>query len=107
MHAVTVPELARLLDAEPDTQLLDVREPSEYAEAELPGAVELPYREVRARAAGRARPRRGRSTRSARAARGRRSPRACSRGSGFDARPTLGGGVRDVVAERARLVESR
>jgi rhodanese-related sulfurtransferase len=26
---------------------------------------------------------------------------------GFDARPTLGGGVRDVVQERERLVESR
>src|SRR5262249_40381887 len=43
----TVAELARLLDAQPDAQVLDVREPSEYEEAELEGAVQLPYRKLR------------------------------------------------------------
>ena len=48
-QTVTVAELARLLDEEPDTQVLDVREATEHEEARLPGAVELPYREVRVR----------------------------------------------------------
>src|SRR4051794_16807919 len=103
---VTVAELARLLDREPDTQVLDVREPTEYAEAELPGALQLPYREVRVA------PPAGLDT--ARpvytiCASGPRATLAASllARAGFDVRPTLGGGVRDVVAERDRLVESR
>ena len=101
MQAVTVPELARLLDAEPETQLLDVREPSEREEARLPRAIELPYREVR-------------SAPPAGLDRGRPVYTLCASGpratlaasllvrAGFEARPTIGGGVRDVVAERER-----
>ena len=69
---VTVPELARLLEADPGLQVLDVRE-----DAERDGATRdpVPPRSAPrpARSTGR-----GPCTRSARAARARPSPRACS-----------------------------
>ena len=39
---VSVDELAQLLAAEPATRLIDVREPDEYADAHVPGAVLVP-----------------------------------------------------------------
>src|SRR5262245_25275006 len=103
-QTVTVPKLAQLLDAEPETQVLDVREPSEREEARLRGAVEAPYRELRALAPAALDPARPVYTICA------SGPRATLGASllvrlGLDARPALGGGVRDLVAERARLVE--
>ena len=105
-QTVTVPELARLLDAEPDTQVLDVREPSEREEARLPGAIELPYRDVRFAPPAQLDPARPVYTICASGPRATLAASLLAR-MGFDARPTLGGGVRDVVQERDRLVESR
>jgi glyoxylase-like metal-dependent hydrolase (beta-lactamase superfamily II)/rhodanese-related sulfurtransferase len=48
---VTPPELARRLDAERDLVVLDVREPSEWAEGHVPGARHVPMREVTRRIA--------------------------------------------------------
>lgn len=39
---VSVDELAELLASDPSTRLIDVREPDEYAEARVPGAVLVP-----------------------------------------------------------------
>lgn len=39
---VTSPDLAKHLDEHPDVVLLDVREPSEYAEGHLPQAINIP-----------------------------------------------------------------
>lgn len=39
---VSVDELAGLLAADPSLRLIDVREPDEYAEARVPGAVLVP-----------------------------------------------------------------
>ena len=101
------PRARALLDDEPETQVLDVREETEHERGEAPG--------------------RGRAARSASfaslpppeldpdrpvytiCASGPRATLAASLLAplGFDARPTLGGGVADLVRERARLVESR
>jgi rhodanese-related sulfurtransferase len=104
MPTLTVPELASLLDTEPDIQVLDVREPGER-EVQLAGAVELPYRDVRVAPPPELDASRPVHTICA------SGPRATLAASllvrmGFDARPMLGGGVRDVVRERAHLVES-
>ena len=96
-----------LLEAEPDTQVLDVREESEHEEARLPGAVGAAVPRAARRTAAASSTRAARLHASAPAARGRRSAASLLARMGFDARPTLGGGVRDVVAERDRLVESR
>jgi rhodanese-related sulfurtransferase len=106
MESVTVPELARLLEARPDTQVLDVREPSEYEEARLPGAVQTPFRELRVAPPARFDPAKPVYTVCASGPRATLAASLLAR-MGFDARPTLGGGVRDVVAEGDRLVESR
>jgi rhodanese-related sulfurtransferase len=105
MQTLTVPELAHLLDAEPELQVLDVREPGELEEARLPGAVELPYRDVRVAPPPELDPARPVHTICASGPRATLAASLLAR-MGFDARPTLGGGVRDVLRERARLVES-
>jgi glyoxylase-like metal-dependent hydrolase (beta-lactamase superfamily II)/rhodanese-related sulfurtransferase len=105
-ETVTVPELARLLDADPTTQVLDVREPSEYEEARLAGAIELPFREVRLAPPAELDPQRPVYTICASGPRATLGASLLAR-MGFDARPTLGGGVRELVRERDRLVESR
>lgn len=48
---VTPPELARRLGVERDLVVLDVREPSEWAEGHVPGARHIPMREVTRRIA--------------------------------------------------------
>jgi glyoxylase-like metal-dependent hydrolase (beta-lactamase superfamily II)/rhodanese-related sulfurtransferase len=95
---VTVPE--------PDAQVLDVREPSEREEAQLPGAVEVPYRELRSATPAGLDPARPVYTICASGPRATLAASLLAR-EGFDARPTFGGGVADLVRERARLVESR
>jgi rhodanese-related sulfurtransferase len=106
MQSVTVPELARLIEAEPEIRLLDVREPTERDEARLPRAVELPYREVRFAPPAGLDPGRPVYTLCASGPRATLAASLLAR-MGFDARPMLGGGVSDVVAEGDRLVESR
>jgi rhodanese-related sulfurtransferase len=106
MQSVTVPELARLIEAEPEIRLLDVREPTERDEARLPRAVELPYREVRFAPPAGLDPGRPVYTLCASGPRATLAASLLAR-MGFDARPMLGGGVGDVVAEGDRLVESR
>jgi glyoxylase-like metal-dependent hydrolase (beta-lactamase superfamily II)/rhodanese-related sulfurtransferase len=105
-ETVTVPELARLLAADATTQVLDVREPSEHEEARLEGAIELPFREVRIAPPAALDPKRPVYTVCASGPRATLAASLLAR-MGFDARPTLGGGVRELVSERERLVESR
>jgi sulfur-carrier protein adenylyltransferase/sulfurtransferase len=49
MKEITVSELKARLDAGDDIQLIDVRQPDEYAFASIPGAVLIPLGEVPAR----------------------------------------------------------
>jgi rhodanese-related sulfurtransferase len=48
--AVTVAELAAILASEPDTTLIDVREPAEYAAGHVPSAELIPMSVVPVRA---------------------------------------------------------
>jgi glyoxylase-like metal-dependent hydrolase (beta-lactamase superfamily II)/rhodanese-related sulfurtransferase len=105
-QTVTVSELARLLDDEADTQVLDVREATEHEEVRLPGAVELPYREVRVLPPPQLDPGRPVYTICASGPRATLAASLLAR-MGFDARPAVDGGVAELVYERARLVESR
>lgn len=42
INEISVPEISKLLAEQPDIVLLDVREPSEYEQGHLPGAVNIP-----------------------------------------------------------------
>jgi rhodanese-related sulfurtransferase len=105
-QTVTVPELAALIDADPETQVLDVREESEREEARLPGAVEVPFRELRIAPPPELDPERPVYTICASGPRATLAASLLAR-AGLEARPAVGGGVADLVAESARLVESR
>ena len=101
----TLSELARLLENDPGVQVLDVREPSERESATIPGAVHVPYREVRsALPAGLDRKRPVYTI----CASGPRAMLAASllARKGFDARPILGGGVDDLASESGTLVKN-
>jgi glyoxylase-like metal-dependent hydrolase (beta-lactamase superfamily II)/rhodanese-related sulfurtransferase len=104
-QTLTVPELAALLDAEPETQVLDVREESEHEEARLPGAVERPFRELRVAPPPELDPARPVHTICASGPRATLAASLLAR-MGFDARPTLDGGVADLVRDRARPVSA-
>ena len=49
MQEITATELKRRLDEGEDIQLIDVREPNEYAFARIPGSVHIPLGQVLAR----------------------------------------------------------
>jgi len=83
-----------------------VREPSEREEAQLPCAAEVPYREGRAATPAGLDPKRPVYTICASGPRATLAASLLAR-AGFDARPTFGGGVADLIREQARLVESR
>jgi glyoxylase-like metal-dependent hydrolase (beta-lactamase superfamily II)/rhodanese-related sulfurtransferase len=96
---VTVPALARLLEADGGLQLLDVRE-----DAERDGAPGIPYHRLRA-SAGTLDRDRPVYTICASGARATLAASVLAR-LGFDARPVVGGGMADVERERAKLVAS-
>jgi len=102
---VTVPELARLLEEDGDVQVLDVREESEREVSALPGAVEVPYRELRIAPPEGLDPDRpvyaicGTGARSMLAA-------SLLERSGLDVRPMVGGGMGDLLRARRELVQS-
>jgi glyoxylase-like metal-dependent hydrolase (beta-lactamase superfamily II) len=93
MQTVTIPEFRKLRNG---AQVLDVREQNEVEETPLPGAVAVPYRELR-------------FAPSADLDSGKPVYTICASGAratlaasllvrqGFDARPVVGGGVEDVV----------
>ena len=95
----TVPELARLLESDPATQVLDVRE-----DVERDGAAGIPYHRIRASAAtlDRERPVYPICVGGARAT---LAASVLAR-LGFDARPVVGGGADELARERAALVTS-
>jgi glyoxylase-like metal-dependent hydrolase (beta-lactamase superfamily II)/rhodanese-related sulfurtransferase len=97
---VTVPELARMLDADPELQLLDVRE-----DAERDGAPGTPYHRLATavEALDRGRPV---YTMCASGARATLAASVLAR-AGFDARALAHGGADDVARERASLTASR
>jgi hydroxyacylglutathione hydrolase len=100
MPTVTVPELAALLGADPELQLVDVRE-----DAERDGEPGIPYHRI--------------ATALAKLDRARTVYTVCAGGAratlaasilvraGFDARPLVHGGADDVARERAALVSAR
>ena len=49
MREIDIEGLKQQLDNDDDTALIDVREPAEYAEARVPGAVLIPMRQLPAR----------------------------------------------------------
>lgn len=51
MREIDVDGLKQLLDNDEDTALIDVREPSEYAEAHVPGAALIPMGQLPSRLA--------------------------------------------------------
>jgi hydroxyacylglutathione hydrolase len=93
--AVTVPELARLLEAG-DIQVLDVREESERAEGVVAGAILVPYRLVGTAPLEELDPARPVYTICASGARAMLAASLLAR-RGYDARPVTGGGVEDLV----------
>jgi hydroxyacylglutathione hydrolase len=99
MRTVTVTELARLLEADPGLQLLDVRE-----DAERDGAPGTPYHRLAAatEALDRARPV---YTVCASGARATLAASVLAR-AGFDARPLVHGGADELARERASLAAS-
>jgi hydroxyacylglutathione hydrolase len=46
VERLTVPELAERSDAEPDLQILDVREEHEWRDGHIPGSVHMPYHDI-------------------------------------------------------------
>src|SRR5581483_8365962 len=104
LHAVTVPELARLLEDE-DPQVLDVREDDEREEASLPGAIELAYRLVRIAPPSALDPAHPVYLICASGARATLAASLLAR-DGYDARPVVGGGVDDLAKLDAKLVET-
>ena len=106
IHALSVEELARVLEDDPDAQVLDVREENEREVSSLPGAVERTYRDLRGAIPAELDP-----ARPVYAVCGN-GPRATLAASllareGYDARPMLGGGMGDLLAARRALVQSR
>jgi glyoxylase-like metal-dependent hydrolase (beta-lactamase superfamily II)/rhodanese-related sulfurtransferase len=100
MPTVSVPELARMLEADPELQILDVRE-----DAERDGGPGTPYHRLGAAIAAldRARPV---YTVCASGARATLAASVLAR-AGLDARPLVHGGMDELGRERATLVASR
>jgi hydroxyacylglutathione hydrolase len=94
LPTLTVAELSKLL-AHDDVQLLDVREPTEH-EHEAPGAIRIPYRELRHGPPAGLDPGRPVYTICASGARAVLSASLLGR-RGFDARAVVGGGVDDLM----------
>ena len=90
--AVSIPELARLLEDDEDLQLLDVREDREREQSTVPGATAIPYRLLRVAPPGDPRNRKNRSTDLRKRGEGLLAASVLAR-QGYDARPVLGGGV--------------
>jgi hydroxyacylglutathione hydrolase len=99
MAAVTVPELARLIEGN-DVQLVDVREESEREEHVLTGAVEIPYRLFRIAPPEELDASRPVFTICMSGARATLAASLLAR-QGFDARPVVGGGVSDLLLQNA------
>jgi glyoxylase-like metal-dependent hydrolase (beta-lactamase superfamily II)/rhodanese-related sulfurtransferase len=102
--AVSVPELARLLRADGDLQLLDVREDRER-ESIVSGSTAVPYRLLRLAPPGDLEPARPVYVICESGARASLGASLLAR-QGYDARPVLGGGVDDLAELDANLITS-
>jgi rhodanese-related sulfurtransferase len=102
---VSVPELARLLEADAGLQLLDVREDSEREQSSAPGSTAVPYRLLRIAPPADLEPGRPVYVICESGARASLSASLLAR-QGYDARPVLGGGIDELSGEQARLTRS-
>ncbi len=104
-QTATVAELARLLAADASVQVLDVREPGEREGSSIPGAIEIPYREVRDALPADLDRTRPVYTICASGPRAMLAASLLAR-EGFDARPVIGGGADDLAIEGVTRAEN-